>query len=86
MKQGELPQSLGFVELFSSLAGGAVIIWLVWRLAEAPMASMNDRAQLESVRRSVQWTDVLLNNLPVVFLLIAVVGSIAWVVFQTRFA
>jgi len=86
MTDAELSQSIGFVELFSSLAGGAVIVWLAWRLSGPPMASMNDRAELESVRRSVQWTDVLLNNLPVIFLLIAVVGSIAWVVFQTRFA
>lgn len=86
MRQAELKQSLGFVQFFTSLAGGVIIVWLVWNLSETPMASINERAQLESVRRSAEWTEILLNNLPLLFLLMAVVGSIAWVVFQTRFA
>lgn len=86
MTQPQLRQSVGIVEFFSSLAGGAVVIWLSWRLSEQPMASMNDNAQLDEVRRSVQWTEILLNNLPVIFLVTAVVGSIAFAVYQTRFA
>lgn len=86
MTRRTLQQSIGFVELFGSLAGGAVIVWIVYKLAEEPMASSTSRAQLEPVRRSLQWTDQLLLYLPVLFLLTAVVGSIAWAVFQTRFA
>jgi len=79
-----LNQSIGFVELFASLAGAGVLTWIVWRLAEEPMAASRRNAQLESVQRSLQWTDQLLFFLPVLFLLTAVVGSIAWAVFQTR--
>jgi len=86
MKDGELNQSVGFVEFFSSLAGGAIVVWLVWKVSDKPMASSADRAQLEPVRRSLEWTDQLLFYLPVLFLLTAVVGSIAWTVYQTRFA
>lgn len=81
-----LRQSVGFVEFFSSLAGGAIVIWITWRIAEAPMANMSNNAQLEEVRRSVRWTELLLNNLPAIFLLTAVVGSIAFAVFQTRYS
>jgi len=86
MKDGELHQSIGFVELFSSLIGAGVVVWIVYELSDKPMASSADRAQLEPVRRSLEWTDQLLFYLPLLFLLTAVVGSIAWTVYQTRFA
>lgn len=81
-----LRQSVGYVELFSSLGAAAIMTWIVWRLAETPQSRIGDKAQLESVRRSHQWTELLLNNLPIIFLLIAVVGSIAFTVYQTRYA
>lgn len=81
-----LRQSVGYMELVTSLAAGAIVTWLVWTASEDGMASLNERAQLAEVRRSVQWTEVLLNNLPVIFLIIAVVGSLAFTVYQTRFA
>ncbi|UIP01696.1 hypothetical protein Hbl1158_16975 (plasmid) [Halobaculum sp. CBA1158] len=81
-----LRQSVGFVDLVASLAGGAVVVWVVWWLAESPMQYIGDNAQLPAVQRSHQWTDVLLSNLPVVYVVIAVVGSIAFTVYQTRFA
>ena len=84
--RAHLRQSVGYMELVTSLVAGAIVIWLTWTAAEPGMASINERAQLEEVRRSVQWTEVLLNQLPVIFLLIAVTGSLAFVVYQTRFA
>lgn len=79
-------QSVGIVEFFSSLGAGAVITWLVWKLANEPMGYIGDNAQLSEVSQSHQWTGLLLDNLPIVFLIIAVVGSIAFVTYQTRFA
>jgi multisubunit Na+/H+ antiporter MnhC subunit len=84
--RGHLPQSTGFVGFISSLGGGAVVIWVVWQLAGSPMNRLEANATLPIVQRSHQWTETLLNYLPVVFLLTAVVASIAFVVFQTRFA
>lgn len=84
--KGSLEQSNGFMQLVTSLAGGAVVVFIVWMAAEDGMASLDQRAQLEEVRRSVQWTEIMLNQLPVIFLIIAVVGSLAFTVYQTRFA
>jgi len=84
--RASLRQSVGYVSLFTSLGAGAIMTWIVWRLVETPQARIGDNAQLEAVRRSHQWTELLLNNLPIIFLLIAVVGSIAFTVYQTRYA
>lgn len=81
----ELRQSVGVVNLFATLGLGAVMIWITWRLSEPAMTFMDAEASTPEVVRSVQWTDTLLTNLPIVFVLMAVVGGIAFVVFQTRF-
>lgn len=86
MTRAQLRQSIGFVDFFSSLGAGAIVTWLVWKLSVEPMGYLGDNAQLAKVQQSVQWTEILLNNLPIIFAIIAVVGSIAFVVFQTRFA
>lgn len=86
MIQTRLEQSVGYMELFTSLGAGAVVVWVVWKLSVQPMNYIDSEATVESVRRSHQWTDLFLTHLPVVFLLITVAGSIAFVVYQTRFA
>jgi hypothetical protein len=80
-----LPQSVGIVSFVSSLGGGAIIVWVVWQLSKRPMDNLEAEATVPVVQRSHQWTATLLSNLPVVFLLTAVVGSIGFVVYQTRF-
>lgn len=85
MMRTQLRQTVSIVEFFSSLGAGAVIIWIVWKLAVSPMTYIGDNAQLAPVQRSFQWTEILLNNLPIMFAIIAVVGSIAFVVYQTGF-
>jgi len=82
----ELKQTVGLVSFFSSLVAGSIVIWLVWKVGAPAQQEIGDNAQLEAVRRSHQWTETLLNSLPVVFLLIGVSGTIAFVVYQTRFA
>lgn len=81
----QLRQSVGFVSFFSSLGAGAIVIWIVWKLSERPMSQLGSQATHPMVQRSHQWTEILLTNLPIVFLLTAVVGSIGFVVYQTRF-
>jgi len=81
-----LRQSVGFVDVIASLAGGGAVIYVVWFLAEGPMTYIGDNAQTEAVRRSHQWTELLLTNLPIVFALITMLGGIAFAVYQTRFA
>jgi len=82
----DLRQSVGFVDFVASLGGGAIVVYIVWTLAESPMQEIGDNAQLETVRRSHQWTELLLNNLPIMFALIAVTGAIAFVIYQTEYA
>lgn len=86
MSRARLEQSVGYLSLFSTLGAGAIMTWVLWKLGAQPMGYLEDNAQLEPVRRSVQWNEVLLNNFPVIVLLFAVVGSLAFVVYQTRFA
>ncbi len=86
MRRASLEQSVGYLSLFSTLGAGAIITWVLWRLSEQPMGYLGDNAELEPVRRSVQWNEVLLNNFPVIVLIFAVAGSIAFTVYQTRFA
>lgn len=86
MKRAKLRQSVGYVSLFSSLGAAAVVTWITWKLAVEPMSYIGDNATNTLVRKNHQWTTILLDNLPIVFVLIAMVGSIAFVVYQTRFA
>jgi TRAP-type C4-dicarboxylate transport system permease small subunit len=85
MRRTQLRQSVGVVNLFASLGLAAVMIWITWKLSAPAMTVMDSEATTQEVVRSVQWTDTLLTNLPIVFVLMAVVGGIAFVVFQTRF-
>jgi hypothetical protein len=81
----QLRQSVGFVSFFSSLGAGAIVVWIVWTLSEKPMTSLGTEATHPMVQRSHGWTEILLTNLPIIFLLTAVVGSIGFVIYQTRF-
>lgn len=85
MTRTALRQSVSYVEFFSSLAAGAIVTWIIWMIAKKPMTYLGDNAQLSIVRRNNQWTEILLNNLPVLFAIIAIIGSIAIVVYVTRF-
>lgn len=80
----ELRQSVGFVSLFGSLVLAAITVWTSWKLADEPMATLNESATLPIVQQSVSWTDTLLTYLPFIFVLMAVVGGIAFVVFEQR--
>lgn len=85
MTRTELRQSVGYMSFFTSLAAAAIVTWTVWKLSIQPMNYIGDNAQLSIVLSSKQWTETLLNNLPAIFLIMAVAGSIAFVVYQTRF-
>lgn len=85
MTRARLEQSVGYLSLFSTLGTGAIVTWLLWKLSSEPMSYLGDNAQLEPVRRSVEWNEVLLNNFPIIVLIFAVVGSLAFTVYQTRF-
>lgn len=85
MSETILRQSVGIISFFASLGLAAIIVWLMWQLSEPAMGTLNNSSTVPEVRQSVQWTDTLLTNMPVVFVLMAVVGGIAFVVYQTRF-
>ena len=86
MSRSSLRQSTSVISFFGSVGAAALVTWVVWKLAVEPMSYVDETAQLEIVRRNHEWNEVLLNNLPVLFLFIAVAGSISMVVYQTRFA
>jgi hypothetical protein len=74
------------VQFFAALGAGAVVIWMVDSVVDAPMTYVSSNAQNQLVIDSQQWFSILLENLPIVFLMIAALGGISWAVFQTEFA
>lgn len=85
MGRDELHQSIEFVQFFATLGGGAIVTWVVWKLVEAPLAYTGENATSDLMIESNEWFDVLVTNLPVAFLFIAALGSIAWTVYRTNF-
>jgi hypothetical protein len=84
MARDQLPQSVQIVQFFASLGGGAVVIWVVWELVAEPLDYVGANAT-GLVATSNEWFDILIQNLPIAFVFIAAMGSIAWTVFATRF-
>ena len=80
-----LEQSVGYMEFFASLGAGAIVAWVVTTLAGEQLNYVGANASNSLVQQSNQWLTVLVENLPVVFLLIAAAGGVAWAVFQTNF-
>lgn len=81
-----LNQSVEYISYFASLVGGAIIVWLVWEITDRPMQSTQASVEGELATRSAGWFDVLVSNLPLVFLGIASIGAISAVVFRSNFA
>jgi len=79
-------QSIGLVNFLASLGAGAVIVWVVRRLTANQMSYMDTNATVGAVQQSQDWFAVLIENLPVLFLLIACMGGIAWSVYQSGYA
>jgi len=79
-------QSVGIVRFFASLGAGAAVVWAVQRLVDAPLTYAENEAQLSIVQQSNAWFQTLVENLPILFLLLASMGGIAWAIYQTNFA
>jgi len=82
----QLQQSVEYVQFFASLGAGAAVTWVVWELTERPRTYNQNNASLELVANSTDWFGAVIDNLPVIFLFIAALGSIAWTVYKTNFA
>jgi len=80
-----LPQSIEIVQFFATLGGGAIVAWVVWEVVAAPQQYIKQNATLGIVKRSAEWMTVTVDNLPLLFLFFAAMGSLAWTVFKTRF-
>jgi Na+-transporting methylmalonyl-CoA/oxaloacetate decarboxylase beta subunit len=80
-----LPQSVGLVHFFATLGGGVVIVWVVQRLVGDQLTYIDNNATVSLVQDSNAWFQVLVENMPVLFLLIASMGGLAWTVYQTRY-
>jgi hypothetical protein len=80
-------QSVGIMQVFVSLGAGAVIVWLVQRLAPAQRQYVATSKAMENslFASSTEWFQVLLTNLPIIFLGIVGMGGIAFAVFQSSF-
>jgi hypothetical protein len=78
-------QSVGLVRFFGSLGAGAVIVWIVQRLTADQLDYIDQNATVSAVQQSNAWFEVLVNNLPILFLLLAAMGGLAWSVYQTRY-
>lgn len=81
----QLNQSVEYLQFFSTLGAGAIVIWVVWELVAQPMAYVDNHAQNGLVQTSNQWFDTLIQYLPVAFLFIAAMGSIVWTVFKSSY-
>jgi uncharacterized membrane protein YhdT len=84
MARQTLHQSIEYIQLFSTLAAGAIVTWIVWELTAAPLSYTQSNAT-GLVAESNQWFQVAVQNLPVFFLFIAAMGSIAWTVYKSNF-
>jgi hypothetical protein len=80
-----LRQSVGVMEFFASLGGAAIVSWVVVELAGPQLTYANNNATNSLVATSNQWFSAVVENLPIIMLFIAVVGSLAFVVYQTRY-
>lgn len=85
MMRGRLNQSVGYIEFVASLGAGAIVAWVVTMLAGDQLDYVAANSSNSLVQQSNQWLSILVENLPVVFLLIAAAGGVAWAVFQTSF-
>jgi len=82
----ELRQSVQYIQFFASLGAAAVIAWLVVELTNDPLAYVETNAETELVAQSNNWFDILISNLPIVFLFIAGMGAISYTVFTSQFS
>jgi hypothetical protein len=80
-----LQQSVGLVHFFATLGGGVAVVWVVQRLVGDQLAYVDSNATVSLVKESNAWFQVLVENLPVLFLLIASMAGLAWTVYQTRY-
>lgn len=82
-----LNQSVGIMQVFVSLGAGAVIVWLVQRLtpAQRSFVKSSDAMSNSLFASSTEWFQVLITNLPIIFLGIVGMGGIAFAVFQSSF-
>jgi len=83
--RARVEQSVEYIQFFATAAAGVVVTWVVWEITEAPRAYNDANASLELVKQSNNWMQLLVDNLPIIFLFIASLGSIAWTVYKTSF-
>lgn len=82
-----LGQALGFIRLVAGLFGGAVLLWAFWE----PFYMILDVAESNTTpdgpgAEANEYLRIGAEQLPVVFLLLAFFGFIAYAVFQRRYA
>jgi len=82
---GRLRQSVGIMDFIASLGGAAIVSWVVIELASPQISRNGANATNSLVQQSNTWMATVVEYLPVVFLFIAAVGALAFVVFETQF-
>jgi hypothetical protein len=81
----ELRQSVEYIQFFASIGAAAIVSWLVIELTNTPLNYVSTNAETELVEQSNNWFDILITNLPIIFLFIAGMGAISFTVFKSEF-
>ena len=81
----ELRQSVEYIQFFASIGAAAIVSWLVIELTNTPLNYVSTNAETKLVEQSNNWFDILITNLPIIFLFIAGMGAISFTVFKSEF-
>jgi hypothetical protein len=74
--------SIGIIRFFLSLIAGAVVVWIVWEVANPILDGARGATNNAEANQGTEWFQLLVDNLPITFLMIAFFGLIALAVFQ----
>lgn len=74
--------SIGIIRFFLSLIVGGIVTWLVWEVANPILEGARASTTNPKANQGTEWFQLLIDNLPIFFLMIAFFGLIALAVFQ----
>lgn len=76
--------SIGIIRFFLSLIVGAVVTWIVWEVANPILDGARESTTSPEAAQGTEWFQLLVDNLPITFLMIAFFGLIALATFQRQ--
>lgn len=78
----ERAQAIGIARLFLSLTVGAVVFWIVTKVTDPVFDSAREQGTDEVSSQGTIWLQEGVNHIPILFLIIAFFGLIAYSVYS----